>query len=129
MVGVVILSHGELSEHLMKSTALLAGPMEQAVAVPLFAGESPDIFSERVSQAVKQVDTGDGVIALVDILGGTPYNTIGSLSREANIKVVTGVNMSMAMYLTLERDESSELEDLAVNVKLCGEQGIKLLQR
>lgn len=129
MIGILLVSHGELCEYLLKSTAMLAGEAEQCKAVSLNKGEAPQSYEQRVRRAIEELDTGEGVIVLVDILGGTPYNTIGSLSREYDLKIITGMNMPMLVYLTLERNEDMAIEDLIKNASETAKNSIKILQR
>lgn len=129
MIGLLLVSHGELCEYLLKSTSMLAGEAEQCKAVSLNKGETPQCYEQRVRKAIEELDTGEGVIVLVDILGGTPYNTIGSLSREYNLKIITGMNMPMLVYLTLERNENMTIEDLIENASETAKNSIKVLQR
>lgn len=129
MVGLLLLSHGEFSKYLLESTAMLVGEAAQCKAVCLKKGENPQVFEERVCKALKEIDTGDGVIALVDMLGGTPYNTIGSLSRNYKIQIITGMNMPLLIYLTLERCENSDITDLVDKASQVSQDGIKVLRR
>lgn len=129
MVGILLISHGTFCEHLMKSAAMIAGEVDKTQAIPLQAGESPDLYGERIKKAVEELDEGDGVLVLVDMLGGTPYNQIGSLSRDLNVQIVTGMNLTMLMYLTLEKNETSTLTELADNAADLAQQAIKVIRR
>lgn len=129
MVGLLLLSHGEFSKYLLESASMLAGEAEQCKAVCLNKGESPQAFEKRVRNTLEEIDTGDGIIALVDMLGGTPYNTIGSLSRDYKIQIITGMNMPLIIYLTLERCENSDITDLVDKASQIGQDGIKVLRR
>jgi len=129
MVGVLLTSHGELCKQLMESSAMIAGAAMQMRAVPLEKGENPEAYKERVRAALFELDTGAGVIVLVDVLGGTPYNTVGFLSRSADIQIITGMNLPMVLSLTLERDESSKICDLVEQVSAGARAGIKVLCR
>jgi len=72
--------------------------IDQLVACCLAAGEAPDQFCERMAAAVEEVSTGDGVIVLVDLLGGTPSNCCLSLTND-RVRVVTGMNLGMLLEL------------------------------
>ena len=129
MIGLMLISHGELGKYLLDSAAMLAGEAEQCKAVCLQRGENPQLFKERVTKVLDEIDTGEGVIVLVDMLGGTPYNTIGSLSRDRNVQIITGMNMPFLIYLTLEREDGCNMSELVDNASHTGIDGIKVLRR
>lgn len=129
MVGVLLVSHGELCEQIMRCTAMIAGPAGQMRSVPLTPGESPESYAARVREALAELDTGDGVIALVDVLGGTPYHTVGSMARDGNLQIITGMNMPMLVYLTLEREADSDITALADAASKIAAEGIRVLRK
>jgi mannose/fructose/sorbose-specific phosphotransferase system IIA component len=129
MIGLLLLSHGNLCEYMLKSTAMVAGDIKQSRVVPLNPGEAPQDYEARVRAAIAEVDTGEGVIALVDVLGGTPYNTVGSLSRDCNMQIVTGMNMPMVVYFTFERENGHTMEELVDSAYEAAKEGIQILRR
>ena len=129
MVGVLLISHGELCDQLLASNEMIAGPMEQVGTVALRTGENPDLYGERVRNAIEDLNTGSGVLVLVDMLGGTPYNQIGSLARDLPVQIVTGMNMPMLMSLVLYREEDSTLTQLADMASESAQQGVKVLRK
>ena len=74
MIGLVLATHGTLGEALILSMNVILG--EQAQVEPLSLQVEDDIeeASRRLNEAVKEADTGDGVLILTDMLGGTPSN-------------------------------------------------------
>lgn len=128
MIGLLLASHGEMGEYILRSAAMITGNAKQAKAVSLKKGESPLDFEARVKEALHTLDTGEGVIALVDMLGGTPYNTIGSLSRDNNIQMITGMNLPMVLQLVLGREDATDLSVLVDSAYETAKEGIKLLR-
>ncbi len=128
MIGVLVLSHGNFCEQLIKSTAMIAGPLENTKAVALQEGESPDAFGERVKEAVTELGSGEGVLVLVDLFGGTPFNQIGSLSRELHVEIVTGMNLPMLLQVSLEKENAVSLAELADNAKKAGQEAVKVIR-
>ncbi|MBI5113492.1 MAG: PTS fructose transporter subunit IIA, partial [Rhodovulum sp.] len=55
--------------------------------------------------AIRQVDTGEGVIVLTDMFGGTPSNLAISVMEEANVDVIAGTNLPMLVKLASVRAE------------------------
>lgn len=129
MVGIIVISHGMLCEGIVDSVSMVAGEIEQMKMVSLKPGMSPETYSVMVKDAIKEVDTGDGAVVFVDLIGGTPFNTIGMLSRDLNVEIVTGMNMAMLVMVALERNEDSTMSDLAEAARQAGLEGIRILKR
>lgn len=115
MIGVVVATHGLLAQELINSAAMLVGEGAQMTHVCLVPGQSPEDFLAKCEEAVVSVDTGEGVIALVDIPGGTPNNTMFRLSKSHNIRIVTGTNLPMVMLAVLERFDGMTADELVEN--------------
>ena len=125
MVGIAVISHGNLCEGILDSVGMIAGAVEQIGTASLKPGMSPETYRAMVLDTVKGVDTGDGAIVLADIPGGTPFNSIAILMKELDKTVmVTGVNLPMIITTVLERNESSTPEGLAQSAKAAGTMGI-----
>lgn len=112
MVGVLVATHGRLAEEFLNSAAMLVGEKEQMSSVCVLPGQSPEEFLELAEKKVEELDTGDGVLALVDIAGGTPNNTMFRLSMTHKVRILTGVNLPMVMYCVMERSDEMTMEEL-----------------
>lgn len=113
MIGIVIVSHGKLAEALVNVTEHVVGKQEQVVAVGIEPNDKADVARERILQAVKDVNSGDGVVVLTDMFGGTPSNLAISVMEDKGIEVIAGVNLPMMIKLVSVR-KSVPLSD-AVN--------------
>ena len=129
MVGIAVISHGQLCEGIMNSVEMVAGNAEQLGILSLKPGMSPDIYREDPKKMIETLDTGDGVLVLADLLGGTPFNSSAMLSENMKIQIVTGMNMPMLVSLVLERAEEDTLDDLAQRAVEEGKNGINALKR
>lgn len=100
MLGIVLVSHGEMAQGMLQSARMFFSEVElqQVVALSLALEENPDAFDERLQQAIQMVDQDDGVIILVDLLGGTPCNRTAYLCN-SSISVITGMNFPMLVEL------------------------------
>jgi len=112
MIGVIIVSHGALAQELANTAEMLVGKGENVEFVGINPGENPDEFYEKVVAAAERVDTGKGVVALVDIYGGTPGNIVYRASKVKNIRIVTGVNVPMIIYAFTERTDEMTQDEL-----------------
>lgn len=126
MVGVVVATHGKMAGGMINSADMLVGLAEQLKAVAIFPGEAPETFDERVAAALDEVETGAGVVALVDIFGGTPFNTVYRVSRgKRNVKIVTGVNLPMLLSVITEREEETTQQELVDQLLEVGKDQIR----
>ena len=74
MVGIAVISHGGLCEGILDSVSMVAGTMDQTESVSLKPGVSPDTYKEELRETIQRLDTGDGVVVFVDLMGGTPLS-------------------------------------------------------
>lgn len=105
MVGIVVASHGSLAAGMLDALELLSGKQPSICAIGLQRGDSPDAFKDKVQEAVNVVDEGDGVLALVDLFGGTPSNAVAQLLERDDLNAVAGVNLPMLLSVVFARDE------------------------
>ncbi|MGM0603857.1 MAG: PTS sugar transporter subunit IIA [Bacillota bacterium] len=129
MVGLVIASHGKLSECMLNTVNLFVKNSENISTVNLEESSGSDEFSKKLENAINKVDDNDGVLILLDLFGGTPanisWNTISSIS---NCRGVTGINLGMLLEILIQRDNSKTLEELTETAQKAGEDGIKVLR-
>jgi len=109
MIGLVLVTHGRLAVEFRAALEHVVGPQEQIEAVTI--GPDDDVEQRRkdIIEAVKRVDSGDGVAILTDMFGGTPSNLAISVMDRAKIEVIAGVNLPMLIKLaSLRQNESLE---------------------
>lgn len=108
MIGVVVVTHGPLADGLVASATRLAGPLHSVRAIAVNVTETPDKIADRIAFAARQVDTGQGVLFLVDLPGSTPANLCLSEARERpGSAMLSGVNLPMLLKLETSDRESS----------------------
>ena len=73
----------------------------------------------RISEAIKKVDQGDGILLMTDLFGGSPSNIAFSFLNNEKIEVVTGVNLPMILTFWNKR-LGGNLSELAKSVQLSG---------
>jgi PTS system mannose-specific IIA component len=78
-------------------------------------GPDDDVEKRRyeIIEAVKRVDTGDGVVILTDMFGGTPSNLAISVMSRPKVEVLAGINLPMLVKLAKVRDDSPLPEAVA----------------
>jgi len=125
MVGIIIICHCNLSTELLNVVKLIVGDVKNMSAVSVDPQESPEDSFKRISKAIKAVDSGDGVLMLTDMFGGTPSNLSLPFLDDAHIEVLTGVNLPMLVRLiTLREGKKRNLLELAKDLKEYGRRNI-----
>lgn len=127
MVGVLIVSHGGLAEALISEVQFLNGNLQRVKGVSVWPKESEEEVRDRIGKKMAEVDEGDGIVILTDILGGTPTNLSLSFLKDERVEVVTGVNVPMLLTLLSYRKGRS-LEEISSLVKKSGRRSIILIK-
>lgn len=122
MIGVVVAAHGRLAEELIRTAEAVVGKLERVIGISV-AAAIPDC-RERIAQAIREVDSGEGVIVLADLLGGSPCNLGLSFAAEKDVEVVTGVNLPMLLKVASLRSSGKKVADLAHDLAEAGRRSI-----
>ena len=127
MVAVIVAAHGHLAEGLIASSAMIAGPQEDLVAVTFESSEGPDDLLAKYAAAVEKSPS-DQYLVLVDLLGGSPYNAAARFAAEReDADVVTGVNLPMLIEVLGGRLTGGTLAELVEKARTAGAGGVKVL--
>ncbi len=111
MIGILLVTHGHFAQGIMESARMLVGEQEQLEALCLTETDDVDQFKQTVADAIDRLDDGSGVLVLVDVLGGSPFNTAACQLRQKHIESVTGLNFPM-LLAALEGRETEALTEL-----------------
>jgi PTS system mannose-specific IIA component len=125
MIGGVIVTHGQLANELVSAAEMIVGEIDHITAVSIGWHDDVEIAREQVARAIARLDTGEGVIVLTDMFGGTSTNIAASFLHQARVEIVTGVNLPMVIKLASQTKEES-LDELARLVRDQGQQHIYL---
>ena len=74
MIGIVIVTHGRLAAEFIAALEHVVGPQRDIAAICIGPDDDMEQRRQDILQSVKAVDTGDGVVLLTDMFGGTPSN-------------------------------------------------------
>ena len=123
MIGIVLVTHGNLAREFLSAMEHVVGKQTQARAISI--GPDDDMEQRRadILAAAEEVDSGDGAILLTDMFGGTPSNLAISIMDRAKVEVLAGVNLPMLIKLASVRVS----EPLAVAVAKARDAGIKYI--
>ena len=117
MKYVILVSHGKFANGLNDALSMLAGNREDILSVGLENGKSVDEFTALFTEKVKDISTGDEVILLGDIIGGSPLTNATNVLVNKGIKTVIlgGMNLPLALTTVLMKDTVS-LDEIADQV-------------
>jgi mannose PTS system EIIA component len=107
MIGLVLVTHGRLAEEFVHALEHVVGRQEKLAAVSIGPDDKMEVRRADIAAAVKSVDSGEGVIVLTDMFGGTPSNLAISLLEEGKVEVVAGLNLPMLVKLVRVRKDSN----------------------
>lgn len=124
MVGLVIATHGHLAREMVATAEQIVGKLSAVEAVDVEPGASPDQIKAAMRDAIKRVDSGDGVIVFADLCGGTPCNQSLMLCQTLQLEVLTGVNLPMLLKANSLRNEAMPLTQLASTLTQYGQRNI-----
>lgn len=122
MIGVVVITHGTLSEQILSTAALIMGEQKDVYAVSFTARESLDNLRQKASAAIENYRS-DGCLVLTDIMGGSATNVCVELMKNEKVEVITGVNLPMLLEAVSYR-EGADLKTLAARVQASGVKSI-----
>jgi mannose PTS system EIIA component len=126
MIGILILTHGDLGLQFIMTARMIGLSSEDGVThLSVAPSDSPDSLKERVAQAIKSVNRSHGVLILTDLFGGTPTNISLSFLEEGRVEVVTGLNLPMVIKAINSRMDQ-DLGSLARSAAEAGKESIFL---
>lgn len=123
MIGLVLVTHGGLAREFVAAMEHVVGPQDQVAAICIGADDDMEKRRIDILEAVKSADSGEGVVLLTDMFGGTPSNLAISIMDQAKVEVIAGLNLPMLIKLAKVR----ETETLDKSVALAQEAGTKYI--
>jgi len=123
MIGVVVVTHGQLAAELVSAAETIVGDLPQMKAVSIGWHEDVQDARQEIATAIDAVSGPEGVIIATDMFGGTPANLGITFLETGRIEVVTGVNLPMLIKLAGLRDTSNVL-DVARQIREHGRNAI-----
>jgi PTS system mannose-specific IIA component len=123
MIGVVVVTHGQLATELVNAAETIVGELPRFAAVSIGWHEDTEDARTEIEQAIARVDDGVGVLILTDMFGGTPSNLAMTFLAQGRIEVITGVNLPMLIKL-VNLAEHSDLLAVARDMREHGRHAI-----
>ena len=106
MIGLLIVTHGGLAGEFRAALEHVVGPQEQIETISIGPDDDMEVRRQEILTSARRLDTGEGVVLLTDMFGGTPSNLSISILDEANVEVIAGVNLPMLVRLASVRNDT-----------------------
>ena len=123
MIGLVIVTHGRLAEEFVLAMEHVVGPQTGVRAICIGPEDDMERRRRDILKAADEVNTGQGVILLTDMFGGTPSNLAISVMEQTHAEVIAGLNLPMLIKLASVRGR----QDLQSAVACAQEAGRKYI--
>lgn len=125
MIGVLVATHGEMAKGLFDAIDMICGTQEKFSIVSLKRGQDAESFGEELREKINELNSDEGVVVLVDLLGATPMNKSAlNLYKSDKVEVITGVNLPMVVTAAMERDCFSDIKELVEKIKNDGKDSV-----
>jgi mannose PTS system EIIA component len=128
MIGMVLVTHGSLAVEFRAALEHVVGLQKQLATITIGPDDDMEKRRREIMEAVSSVESGQGVILLTDMFGGTPSNLAISVMNGAKVEVLAGVNLPMLIKLASVRDHCS-LEAAAAQAQDAGRKYIQIASR
>ncbi len=123
MIGLVLVTHGQLADEFRKAVEHVVGRQESFETVSIGADDDMEQRRGDIVAAVARADTGSGVVVLTDMFGGTPSNLAISVMEAGRVEVIAGMNLPMLIKLSSVRKD----DDLGIAIDAAQAAGRKYI--
>ncbi|OQX62751.1 MAG: PTS fructose transporter subunit IIA [Desulfococcus sp. 4484_241] len=126
MIGILIVTHGNLGDALIDTAELVLGSRpEKVAAVSIDITEPAEKLRKKIADGIKAMNEDDGVLIMTDLFGGSPSNLSYSFLEEGSIEVISGVNLPILVKAIRAR-HSMDLSELTKQIEDVGKKSISI---
>ena len=123
MIGLLLVSHRRLAEEMKAVMEHVVGSQEQVETVSIFPTDDMEQRRTEIQDKIEKLNTGDGVIVLTDMFGGTPSNLAISMMNYDHVEVLAGMNLPMLIKLAQVRS-TQPLKEATLSAQEAGKKYI-----
>lgn len=129
MVSIVIATHGGMAKELLRTAEMIVGNQENIAVIDFEPEDGNSKLKDKYTKAIENLNLEEGLIFLVDLFGGSPFNVASQIAVEGNkMDVVTGVNVPMLLEVLVSRLTGTR-EEVVTLANTSGVEGIKVLSK
>jgi mannose PTS system EIIA component len=127
MVGIVIVTHGNLGDVLIETAEIIFNAKAEAmISVSIDLKQNVETLRKKIKDGIKTVNQQKGILILTDMFGGTPSNLSYSFLEEGKIEVISGVNLPILIKAMNCRKKEADLHQMAKSIEEYGKKSISL---
>jgi mannose PTS system EIIA component len=125
MIGLILVTHGTLAREFVVAMEHVVGPQKQVATISIGPRDDMEARRKEIARSIKEVDSGEGVIILTDLFGGTPSNLAISFLDAGKIEVIAGANLPMLIRLESAR-KAMGISDAVIAARDAGRKYISV---
>ena len=125
MIGLVLVTHGNLANEFISAMQHVVGHQAQVAGVCIGPEDDMEMRRNEILEKVNEVDSGEGVLICTDMFGGTPSNLAMTVIEHGNFDVIAGVNLPMLIKLATVR-KTEKLKECALSAQDTGKKYINI---
>lgn len=110
MIGVVVVTHGQLATELVHAAETIVGDLPNFSAVSIGWHEDVQDARDAIAAAIERVKLPGGVLLATDMFGGTPSNLGITFLEQDHVEIITGVNLPMLIKAASMKEAASLTE-------------------
>ncbi|MCT6867874.1 MAG: PTS sugar transporter subunit IIA [Gilliamella apicola] len=104
---IILASHGPFAQGALECAQMLMGQQQDIKVISVLVDSNIDNLRQQMAESYQSLNKGDGVIILVDIMGGTPCNLAGELLiQHGDVLLFSGFNIPVLLEVLNNREGS-----------------------
>jgi len=113
MIGIVLIGHNHIASEMLGGVEHVVGEQPLMQALDVFKDADPAIVTKSLQSMIQACDTGDGVLLLADMFGGTPCNIAMGCFQAGRVEVISGFNLPLLVKAASQRCKEQNLAALS----------------
>ena len=124
MRRIILATHGEFAAGILNSAEIIIGKSEQVQTLCAFTDPTKD-FQKQVQTIVEEIQPGDELVVVTDILGGSVNNEFMRYLDHEGLHLISGLNLPLLIELILSTEPDTEkligelLEQMPKQIQYC----------
>lgn len=123
MFKVVLVGHGDIAKGFISAVELIMGSQDDVYAVSL---DASDTFESYMNSLEKFGN--DNILYLADLHGGTPSNVASYLTKQNDVRCISGVNLALILEVLMMRLSDKSIDEVFESVKLVIMDSVKFVE-
>jgi PTS system mannose-specific IIA component len=104
LIGIVIVAHGGLAREYLSAVEHVVGKQDGMRAITIEDEHDRAAKQAEITAAAEEVDSGQGVVVVTDMFGGSPANLSLPACVKGGRRILYGANLPMLIKLAKSRE-------------------------